>query len=118
MIFIVRNHIGDAIDLAAWGPPRPLALWIARGSMLGTENLFGFRMREGLQVHPTPLEWLLAGCQGVVIIEPQKCADLLRCAEPLQAFSFAHGRALSKALGRKTSSDILVPASAERRAPA
>ena len=72
MIFIVRDHIGDAIDLAAWGPPRPPALWIARGSMLGSENLFGFRMREALEVHPTPLEWLRAGCQGVVIIDPQK----------------------------------------------
>ena len=117
MIFIVRNHIGDAIDLAAWGPPRPLALWIARGSMLGSENLFGFRMREGLEIHPTPLEWLRAGCQGVVIIEPQKSADLLRRAGPLQASSIAQGRTLRKLLDVKPPR-ILVPASAERRAAA
>jgi hypothetical protein len=114
MIFIVRDHIGDAIDLAAWGPPRPPALWIARGSMLGSENLFGFRMREGLEVHPTPLEWLRAGCQGVVMIEPQKCADLLRRAAPLQANSVADGRTLRKILDVKPTR-ILVPASADRR---
>jgi hypothetical protein len=115
-IFIVRNHIGDAIDLAAWGPPRPLALWIARGSMLGSENLFGFRMREGLEVHPTPFEWLLAGCEGVVILDPAKAAQLLRRAEPLQAASFTHGRNLKKLLDVKPPR-ILVPASAERRPP-
>jgi len=82
IIFIVRNHIGDAIDLAAWGPPRPPALWMTRGALLGAENLFGFRMREALEVHPTPLEWLRAGCQGVVIIDPKKSADLLRRAAP------------------------------------
>jgi hypothetical protein len=116
MIFIVRNHIGDVIDLAAWGPPRPLALWIARSSMLGSENLFGFRMREALEVHPTPFEWLLAGCQGVVILDPAKAAPLLRRAEPLQASSFAHGRNLKKLLDVKPPR-ILVPASAERRPP-
>ena len=50
--------------------------------MLGAENLFGFRMREALEIHPTPLEWLRAGCRGVVIIDPQNrptcCAALSR----------------------------------------
>ena len=49
MIFVVNDHISDAIDLAAWAPPRPPVLWTARGSMLGAENLFGFRMREALE---------------------------------------------------------------------
>ena len=117
MIFIVRDHIGDAIDLTAWGPPRPLALWIARGSMLGSENLFGFRMREALEVHPTPLEWLRAGCQGVVVIEQQKSADLLRRAAPLQASSVAHGRVLRRSLEVRPPR-IVVPAFDERRATA
>jgi hypothetical protein len=67
LIFMVRDQIGDAIDLAAWnlGRRRP-ALWCGRGSMLGSENLFGPRMTEGLLVHPSPLEWLRAACNGVV----------------------------------------------------
>jgi hypothetical protein len=32
MIFIVNDPISDAIDLAAWAPPRAPALWTARGS--------------------------------------------------------------------------------------
>ena len=117
IIFIVRNHIGDAIDLAAWGPPRPPALWMTRGALLGAENLFGFRMREALEVHPTPLQWLRAGCHGVVILDPAKAAPLLRRAEPLQVPSFADGRVLRKLLDVKPPR-ILVPASPDRGAAA
>jgi hypothetical protein len=115
MIFIVNDPISDAIDLAAWAPPRAPALWTARGSMLGAENLFGFRMREALEIHPTPIEWLRAACRGVVIIDPQKSADLLRRAEPLQASSVAHGRALRRMLAAR-SPRIVVPASVDRSA--
>jgi hypothetical protein len=115
MIFIINDHTGGVIDLAAWAPPQPPALWMARGSMLGAENLFGFRMREALEIHPTPLEWLRAGCRGVVIINPQKSADLLRRAEPLQASSFAHGRTLRKLLEVRPPR-ILVPSPTSRRA--
>ena len=62
-------------------------------------------MREGLEVHPTPLEWLRAGCHGVVILDPAKAAPLLRRAAPLQASSVAHGRVLRKILDVKPDSD-------------
>jgi hypothetical protein len=118
MIFVVRDHIGDPIDLAAWngglGTP---ALWCSRGSMLGAENLFGFRICETLEIHPTPLEWLRAACRGVVIIDPQKSADLLRRAAPLQASSVAHGRALRRML-EMPPPRIVVPASVEKRVAA
>jgi hypothetical protein len=115
MIFIVRNHIGDVIDLAAWAPPRPPALWMTRGALLGAENLFGFRMREALEVHPTPFDWLRGACGGVVILNAAKAASLLRRAEPLQASSVAHGRVLRKLLDVKPPR-ILVPGPVERRA--
>jgi hypothetical protein len=115
MIFIVKDHIGDVIDLAAWAPPRPLALWMARGALLGSENLFGFRMREALEVHSTPLDWLRSACNGVVILNAAKAASLLRRAEPLQASSLTHERVLRRLLEVK-SPRILVPASAARRA--
>ena len=116
MIFVVRDHIGNPTDLAAWnGGLRTPTLWCSRGSMLGAENLFGFRMREALEIHQTPLEWLRAGCRGVVIIDPQKSANLLRGAEPLQASSVAHGRALRRMLAVR-SPRIVVPASVDRRA--
>jgi hypothetical protein len=115
MIFVVNDDISDVIDLAAWARPHPPALWMARGSMLGAENLFGFRMREALEVHETPLEWLRAACNGVVVINVAKAASLLRRAEPLQAASVEHGRALRRLLEVRPPR-ILVPASVERRA--
>jgi hypothetical protein len=116
LIFLVRDHIGDALDLAAWnlGRRRP-ALWCGRGSMLGCENLFRPRMTEGLLVHPSPLEWLRAACNGVVILDEVKAAPLLRLAEPLQAASVAHGQYLRRILSVPPPR-ILVPAAVKRRA--
>jgi hypothetical protein len=114
MVFLIRNHIGDPVDIVAWAPPRPLALWCSRGCMLGAENLFGFRMREALEVHETPLAWLRAACRGVVIIDPQKSADLLRLALPLEAASIEHGQALRQLL--EVRPRILVPSSVDRGA--
>jgi hypothetical protein len=115
MIFLVRDEFGDAIDLAAWSPPRRPALWCARGALLGAENLFGFRIREAIEVHQSPLEWLRGGCTGVVVLDAVKAAPLLRRAEPLQVATGAQGRILRRMLEVKRPR-ILVPA-AHRRAP-
>jgi hypothetical protein len=94
MTFVVRDEIGDAIDLCAWSPPRAPALWCARGALLGGENLFAPRIREGLEVCETPLQWLRGACRGVVVLDWVKAAPQLRRAQPLQAASVAHGLAL------------------------
>jgi hypothetical protein len=97
IIFVIRDHAGNAIDLAAWsGGERRPALWCARGSMLGAENLFRPRMTPGLLVHPSPMEWLRAAFNGIVVIDEAKAAHLLRRAGPLQASSIAHGRHLAQ----------------------
>jgi hypothetical protein len=109
LVVVARDHIGDPIDLAAWsGGERRPALWCARASMLGAENLFRPRMSDGLVVHPTPLRWLRSGCNGVVILDEAKAAPLLREAEPLQADSVAHGQYLRRIL-RVPPTRILVP---------
>ena len=112
LIFVVRDHIGDAVDLAAWSPPRAPALWLASGSMLGAENVFAPRMRDALPVHAGPLEWLRDSCRGVVVVDETKAADLLRRAEPLQAASVEHGRQLRHMLEVKPPR-ILVPSARE-----
>jgi hypothetical protein len=94
MIFVVRDRFGHAIDLCAWSPPRPPALWHSRGCMLGEDQMFtAARVNPpgALIVHPSPMEWLLAGGRGVMIIEPAKAASLLRRAEPLQVTSTQQG---------------------------
>jgi len=98
MIFVTRDYLGDAIDLVAWSPPHPPALWCSRGAILGGQSLFTLRMTDGLPVHPTPLEWLRDACRGVVIINEIKAAPLLRRAQPLQVSSIERGRALSRML--------------------
>jgi hypothetical protein len=116
LIFMVRDHIGNAIDLAAWsgGEQKP-ALWCAHGSMLGAENLFRPRMTHGLLVHPSPMEWLRAACNGIVVIDEAKAAHLLRRAGPLQASSIAHGRHLAQ-ITKVNPPRILVPSPTNRRA--
>jgi hypothetical protein len=111
LVFVVRNHIGDPIDLAAWSPPRPPALWHSRGCMLGEDGIFGPRMTAtaALLVHASPLEWLRAACRGVVIIDPVKAASLLRRAEPLQVASIRQGLELRDWL-EVPRARILVPA--------
>jgi hypothetical protein len=115
MIFIVRDHIGDVIDLAAWAPPRPPALWTARGSMLGAENLFGFRMRDAIEVHLSPLEWLRGACRGVVVLDDEKAKGLFYRAQPLEVVTVSHGREL-RALMEVKPPEILV--SSKRKAAA
>jgi hypothetical protein len=115
MTFVVRNEIGDPIDIAAWTPSRPVLLWLGRGTLLGGEYSLAPRMTDGLQVHPTPLEWLQHACRGVVVIEPTKAAPLLRLAEPLQAASIEHGRELRRMLEVRRPR-IFVPTSSDRRA--
>jgi hypothetical protein len=98
IIFPVHDELGDLIDLCAWSPPRPPALWRATGCMLGAERLFGPRMQEALPVHRTVLNWLRANCGGVVIFDEPKSADLLRRAAPLAAEDEGHGDELERLL--------------------
>jgi hypothetical protein len=116
MVFIVRNHIGDPIDLAAWSPPRPVALWCSRGAMLGAESLFASRMRDELAVFRDPLGWLRNLCRGVVVLDSIKAAPLLRRAEPLAAEDVAHGRELRKMLEVRPPRILVPAAEIERRA--
>jgi hypothetical protein len=116
IIFVIRNHVGDPIDLAAWsGGKRRPALWCARGALLGEENLFASRMTEGLLVHPSMFQWLRSACNGVFIIDEAKAASLLRRAEPLEASSIPHGQALARMLEARRPR-ILVPPPTSRRA--
>jgi hypothetical protein len=98
LIFAVRDSSGCLIDLAAWSPPRPPALWLGDGALLGSEHLFGFRMREQLIVHETILDWLRAACVGVVILDVANAAPLLRSAAPLLVARRGFGNTLDRAL--------------------
>ena len=66
---------------------------------------------RALPVHRTPLGWLKAGREGVVMVETHRAVQLLRDFGPLAAEDEAHGRRLRE-LFRKQEPRIYVP---ERR---
>jgi hypothetical protein len=99
VVFRAPDDLGNPLDLAAWEPETGrLALLLGRVSMLGQDNVYGWRVGEPLVVHETALEWLQAGRQGVFIIDPQRASPLLRMVEPLGVKRPEFGRRLQAAL--------------------
>ena len=99
VVFRALDDLGNPLDLAAWEPETGrLALWLGRVSMLGQDNLYGWRLGDPLMVHETPLEWLQAGRGGAFVIDPQRASPLLRMVEPLGVQCPAFGRRIQAAL--------------------
>ena len=95
MVFVVRDELGDPIDIVVWEPKlNRMASWWGNAPLLGMDELFAPRLdaERALRIHETPLQWLLAGRQGVVIVDPRRAAQCLRDAEPLKTHSTAFGR--------------------------
>ena len=99
VVFLAPDDLGDPSDLAAWQPETGrLALWLGRVSMLGQNNLYGWRLGEPLIMHETPLEWLQAMREGVFVVDPQRASPLLRMVEPLGVKRASFGRQMQAAL--------------------
>lgn len=59
------------LDLLAWplvGRPAP-ALWLGRADILGGEALRG---DGSVRAYRTPLDWLRAGRDGIVVLNPER----------------------------------------------
>lgn len=74
---------GETIDLAAWSArDHRLATWRHAAFALGdVEQCFNpatWFDGGGLRIHADPLEWLQAGCNGIVVLEPRACWAHLR----------------------------------------
>lgn len=96
---LVRDVCGDLIDIVAWQPTAGrLATWLGRAGLLGAEQLYGPRLEGVLAVQESPLDWLRAFRNGVVVIDEQRAAGWLRDAEPLAVSSVEHGRHLKQIL--------------------
>lgn len=71
------------IDLAAWsadGDPTHVATMFGEAAVLGearVENPETYFGGKPLQVHGSALEWLAAGCLGVVVLDPGRAVDVL-----------------------------------------
>ncbi len=103
-VFLALDEEGETADLVAWAPQENrLAAWFGASPLLGAENLWAPRLTKerALAVFESPLGWLRAGREGVVVIDPQRAAPLLRHAEPLVAESIDHGQRLRRRLAAR-----------------
>jgi hypothetical protein len=98
MIFAALDQLGVPVDLCAWSPPRATALWLGHGALLGAERVLAPRIHEHyLMVHESPLAWLRASRKGVVVLDMNNAAPLLR-DQRLLVTSPDYGAELEEAL--------------------
>ena len=109
LTFVCWDAFGDPQDICAWQPATgKIATWFGRAALLGEDNLNAPQLEGGLQVHPDALDWFRAKRSGVVILDRQRAAPMLRDAGTLIASSPEHGRKLQELL-RVPPPRILVP---------
>ena len=120
IVFMARDEQGKPLDLVAWAPQiARLAAWYNSAPLLGMEQLYAPRLdrEQGLPVYETPLQWLIGGRDGVVIINSARAAVILCRADPLKVGSYEFGRRLGNLVNPKPPR-ILVPSAAIQRASA
>lgn len=91
----------ELIDLLAFDPRKPEQWWLRVGAvpLLGSDALGEQLLGKPLRVFKTPLAWLLAGLDGVVILDLQRAfPDLSAAQYGLAAENPTHERELRKAL--------------------
>jgi hypothetical protein len=101
LLFIARDELGIPVDIVAWHPrTQRIARWLGAVALLGEDQVNGARLDQerALPVHETPIDWLVAGRSGVVIVDPRRAAFILRRAEPLRVANAAFGKRLATLL--------------------
>jgi hypothetical protein len=97
------------IDLVAWTRERPERVFQSLGAVeaLGVDqigNPASYFLSKPLLVHRHPLNWLRAGCDGIVIFDARCVCARLECLPPrlegydLATGSIEHGRELQRIL--------------------
>lgn len=99
---LVEN--GSLVDLIAWRPAAPTrwGLRTGLGWLLNADSAFATRWEgEVLNLHATPLDWLRADAQGVVVVDwAAPDLDSLRSFERIRCSNDMLGRTLRRALDR------------------
>ena len=91
------GYDSEVIDAVAWAPSNPRRWWTLQGvgEVLGDDHLFEAAMNNlPLVVHPSPLEWLAAGGDGVVVMD----AEDLRAVGAVITSDPEFGREVDRAL--------------------
>ncbi len=87
----------QVIDLIAWQPSTgALASWRGRAFCLGdVDDIFNpatYFNGGALHVHATPLNWLLADRQGIVIVQPDLAPAYIANCQRIRCSDTAHAR--------------------------
>jgi hypothetical protein len=105
---------GEVFDLIAWQPRTgAVATWRGQAFCLGdVDDIFNpasYFGGDALRVHATPLDWLLADREGIVIVRPALAPAYLADCQRIRCSNQALARQLEKWLQpRKPSVEILV----------
>jgi hypothetical protein len=99
LIFTAQDG-DEVVDLVAWQPSTgTVASWLnvafALGEIDQITNPATYFDGGALHIHETPLQWLQAGCEGIVVMKPEYAAAHLRgrrlfVASPLHAMRVEH----------------------------
>jgi hypothetical protein len=111
LILLARDECGEPADLVAWSTRhQELGAYFGAVSVLGADDILAPRLtgEAALLIHRTPLEWLKAGREGVVIINAEDAAVALRDFGPFVARDVEHGKELRR-IFRRREPRIFVP---------
>ena len=94
---------GKVIDLIAWQPKTgKLASWCGQAFCLGDfddiSNPATYFAGDALRIHKTPLEWLLADRDGIVIVRPDLASAYLANCPRICCSNENHARQVEKYL--------------------
>ncbi len=121
VVHIVRDIDEETpVDLVAWQPHYPARMfrYLGEAVMLGASQLgnpASYLAAEALPVHLTALDWLAAGCRGVVILDHKEFVVRLSAlpARPsgyaLAAADLSHARLLRASIGSMDCVRLFVP---------
>jgi hypothetical protein len=111
LVFLARDNTGQPADLVAWSCRlRKLAAHFDSVSTLGADDLLAPRLTPelALPIHRSPLGWLKAGREGVVLLAPDRAVIELRDFGPFAVEDVEHGKQLRQ-LFRSGEPQIFVP---------
>jgi hypothetical protein len=102
-LIAINDEDGRWIDIAGWQPAKSwTGLWLGTAWALGQASVHRPRMGEAgaLPVWRSPLNWLRAGREGIVLIRPTVAAYFLDDGGPLLAEDVAHAAELRRLMTR------------------
>jgi hypothetical protein len=117
LTFLVEDW-GGAIDIAAFQPRTgKLATWLGAGFAIGQDAIFNpatYFADGALLVHETPVQWLLADRDGIVIAQPDLAHAYLANLQRVVCSDTAHARQVERWLqSPRPTVEILVEIPAE-----